>query len=131
MSRSAELGSALLSKKQARDDKFRKRRESWEKRAAWAEVLVPPIIEAGTKAVVTSNMEEFDNNSALIKENQDYAQALYSAQNWLIKDKKVQEEHGGDVFAFYATADREEAERRAAEALRTQGMDIYVGDHGP
>ena len=131
MSRSAELGSALLSKKQARDDKFRKRRESWEKRAAWAEVLVPPIIEAGTKAVVTSNMEEFDNNSALIKENQDYALALDSAQSWLLKDKKAQEDYGGNVFQYYANIDRPEAERRAAEALRQQGMNIYVGDHGP
>ena len=47
MSRSAELGSALLAKKQARDDKFRKRQESWEKRQAWTELLLPPIVDAG------------------------------------------------------------------------------------
>ena len=76
MSRAADLGSSLLSKKQARDDKFRKRRESWEKRAAWAEVLVPPIIEGATDWVMTDNIREFDRNEELVQENRDSKLAL-------------------------------------------------------
>lgn len=58
MSRSAELGSALLAKKQARDDKFRKRQESWEKRQAWTELLLPPIVDAGTRAIAESALSK-------------------------------------------------------------------------
>ena len=131
MSKAKELGASLLSQKRARDDKFRKRQESFQKRQAWAELLIPPIIDAGTRAVRTSNIEEFDYNSALVKENQDYALALENAQTRLGINKKINEEFGGDAFQYYANVDREEAERRAAEALKSEGMDIYVGDYGP
>tara|TARA_R100000329_G_scaffold150094_1_gene142116 strand:+ start:367 stop:1761 length:1395 start_codon:yes stop_codon:yes gene_type:complete len=131
MSKAKELGASLLSQKRARDDKFRKRQESFQKRQAWAELLIPPIIDAGTRALTTSNIEEFDYNSALVKENQDYALALENAQTRLGINKRINEEFGGDAFQYYANVDREEAERRAAEALRSEGMDIYVGDYGP
>lgn len=131
MSKAKELGASLLSQKRARDDKFRKRQESFQKRQAWAELLIPPIIDAGTRAVTTSNIEEFDYNSALVKENQDYALALENAQTRLGINKRINEEFGGDAFQYYANVDREEAERRAAEALKSEGMDIYVGDYGP
>lgn len=131
MSKAKELGASLLSSKQARDDKFRKRQESFQKRQAWTELLLPPIIDAGTRAVTTSNMEEFDYNSALIKENQDYSLALENAQMRLGIDKKINEDFGGNAVQYYANVDREEAERRAVEALRSEGMDIYAGDYGP
>lgn len=131
MSKAKELGASLLSQKRTRDDKFRRRQESFQKRQAWAELLIPPIIDAGTRAVTTSNIEEFDYNSALVKENQDYALALENAQTRLGINKRINEEFGGDAFQYYANVDREEAERRAAEALKSEGMDIYVGDYGP
>ena len=131
MSRAADLGSSLLSKKQARDDKFRKRKESWEKRAAWAEVLVPPIIEGATDWVMTDNIREFDKNEELIRENQEAKLALDNAQTWLGIHKTIQEQYGGNAFQYYGSIDREEAERRAAEALRAEGLDIYHGEYGP
>lgn len=131
MSKAKELGASLLSSKQARDDKFRKRQESFQKRQAWTELLLPPIIDAGTRAVTTSNMEEFDYNSALIKENQDYSLALENAQMRLGIDKKINEDFGGNAVQYYANVNRDEAERRAVEALRSEGMDIYAGEYGP
>lgn len=131
MSRAADLGSSLLSKKQARDDKFRKRRESWEKRAAWAEVLVPPIIEGATDWVMTDNIREFDRNEELVQENRDSKLALEIAQRWTNLDNRAHEEYGGNLYNFYSNQDREEAERRAAEALRAEGRAEVVGPHGP
>ena len=49
MSKARDLGASLLSQKQARDDKFRKRQRSYEKRLAWASLAVP----AATKAIST------------------------------------------------------------------------------
>lgn len=131
MSKAKELGSSLLSQKRERDDRFRNRQESFQKRRAWTELLLPPVIEAGTRAVMTSNIEEFDNNSTLIKENQDYRLALENAQTRMGINKKIQEDFGGNAVQYFANIDRDEAERRAIEALNSEGMDIYAGNVGP
>ena len=131
MSKAKELGSSLLASKQARDDKFRKRQESWEKRTALAGLLVPPIIKGATDWVMTDNIREFDRNEELVQENRDSQLALEIAQRWTNLDNRAHEEYSGNLYNFYSNQDREEAERRAAESLRAAGKAEVVGPHGP
>jgi hypothetical protein len=130
MGRAAELGGSLLASKQRRDDKYRKEQESYEKKQALFSLIVPPLVKEASTWIQRSNIKGFDRNENLIKENRDTAQAYASAQNWMTIDKAIQEQ-GGSAFDYYANLNRPEAERRAAEALRTEDMNIYVGKHGP
>ena len=114
MGKAAELGSSLLASKQRRDDKYNKEQESYEKRQALFSLIVPPLVKEASSWIQKDNIRSFDKNESLIKEI----------------DKEVQEQ-GGSAFNYYANLNRPEAERRAAEAMRTADMNIYVGKHGP
>tara|TARA_R110002074_G_scaffold49806_1_gene127209 strand:- start:8816 stop:10237 length:1422 start_codon:yes stop_codon:yes gene_type:complete len=130
MGKAAELGSSLLASKQRRDDKYNKEQESYEKRQALFSLIVPPLVKEASSWIQKDNIRSFDKNESLIKENRDSSMAYAAAQNWMTIDKEVQEQ-GGSAFNYYANLNRPEAERRAAEAMRTADMNIYVGKHGP
>jgi len=130
MGRASELGGSLLASKQRRDDKYNDDRESYEKKQALFSLIVPPLVKEASSWIQKDNIRGFDKNEALIKENRDASKAYAAAQNWMTIDKEVQEQ-GGSAFNYYATLNRPEAERRAAEAMRTADMNIYVGKHGP
>ena len=130
MGRASELGGSLLASKQRRDDKYNDDRESYEKKQALFSLIVPPLVKEASSWIQKDNIRGFDKNEALIKENRDASKAYAAAQNWMTIDKEVQEQ-GGSAFNYYANLNRPEAERRAAEAMRTADMNVYVGKHGP
>ena len=130
MGRASELGGSLLASKQRRDDKYNDDRESYEKKQALFSLIVPPLVKEASSWIQKDNILGFDKNEALIKENRDASKAYAAAQNWMTIDKEVQEQ-GGSAFNYYANLNRPEAERRAAEAMRTADMNVYVGKHGP
>ena len=129
MSKARDLGASLLSQKQARDDKFRKRQRSYEKRLAWASLAVPAATKA-ISSVLSDKANTWLANEDLYQEKIEYQLARQNADAWMAVDKKIKES-GGNALDYYKNLNREDTRRRAYEALRAANKAEYVGDFGP
>ena len=129
MSKARDLGASLLAQKQARDDKFRKRERSYEKRLAWASLAVPAASKAFS-TVLTDKANTWLSNEDVYQEKLDYQLARQNADAWMLVDKKIQES-GGNAIDYYSNLNREDTRRRAYEALYAADKGAYVGTFGP
>ena len=129
MSKARDLGASLLAQKQARDDKFRKRERSYEKRLAWASLAVPAASKAFS-TVLTDKANTWLSNEDVYQEKLDYQLARQNADAWMLVDKKIQES-GGNAMDYYSNLNREDTRRRAYEALYAADKGAYVGTYGP
>jgi hypothetical protein len=136
MSKARELGASLLSSKQARDDKFRKRQESFQKRQAWTELLLPPVIDAGTRAIaenaIKKDRELFssDPNAMAIASSFELANR-YGGE--ILKTKEAIDSFGGTA-SDYAYNKYSAPFTAGAEAeLQSRNDDSYklIGEAGP
>lgn len=134
MSKARELGASLLSSKQARDDKFRKRQESFQKRQAWTELLLPPVIDAGTRAIAENALKKdrelfsSDPNAMAIASSFELANR-YGGE--ILKTKEAIDSFGGTpsdyAYNKYAAPFMAGAERE----LQLRGDYDLIGDAGP
>jgi len=129
MSKARDLGASLLAQKQDRDDKFRKRQRSYEKKLAWASLAVPAATKA-ISTVLTDKAETWLANEDLYEEKIQYQLARKNADAWMSVDQKIQEA-GGDAFDYYSNLNRADTRKRAYEALRAANKAEYAGDFGP
>ena len=106
MSKARDLGASLLAQKQARDDKFRKRQRSYEKRLAWDSLAVPAATKA-ISTVLTDKANTWLSNEDVYQEKLDYQLARQNADAWMLVDKKIQES-GGNAIDYYKNLNRED-----------------------
>tara|TARA_R110002020_G_scaffold135973_4_gene303501 strand:- start:9093 stop:10463 length:1371 start_codon:yes stop_codon:yes gene_type:complete len=136
MSKARELGASLLASKQARDDKFRKRKESWEKRQAWTELLLPPVIDAGTKAIADNALRKdrelfsSDPNAMAIASSFELANR-YGGE--LLKTKEAIDSFGGTPsdYAYNKYSAPFMARAEAELQARNDGSYRAIGEAGP
>ena len=136
MSKASELGASLLSQKRTRDDKFRKRQESFRKRQAWTELLLPPIIDAGTRAIAENAQKKdrelfsSDPNAMAIASSFELANRYTSE---LLKTKEAIDSFGGTAsdYAYNKYSAPFMAGAEAELQSRNDGSYKFIGEAGP
>ena len=136
MSKATELGSSLLSQKRARDDRFRNRQESFQKRRAWTELLLPPVIDAGTRAIAESALSK-DREMFATDPNAMAAASTFELANKnaeeVLRIKKAIDATGGTASEYIYNQQYPSFLARAEAELQSRNDGSYklIGEVGP